>query len=43
MAKRQVCAGHIGNMLILHLHLRQHLKPKGWIIECISGVGSYHV
>lgn len=36
MAKRQqVCAGHIDKMLTLHLHLRQHLKPKGWIIECI--------
>lgn len=42
MAKRQeVCAGHIDNMLILCLHLRQHLKPKGWIIKCISGVVSY--
>lgn len=40
MAKRQeVCAGHIDNMLILCLYLRQHLKPKGWIIE--SGVVGY--
>lgn len=44
MVKRQeVCAGHIDNILILRLHLRQHLIPKGWIIECISGVVSYHV
>lgn len=42
MAKRQeVCAGHIDNMPILCWHLRQHLKPKGWIIKCISGVVGY--
>lgn len=42
MAKRQeVCAGHIDNMPILCWHLRQHLKPKGWIIKCISGVVAY--
>lgn len=44
MAKRQeVCADHIGNMLILCLCLRQHVKPEGWIIQSISGVVGYHV
>lgn len=34
--RQEVCAGLTDNTLSSFSHLRQHFKPKGWIIKCVS-------
>jgi len=41
--RQEVHAGLIDNMFSSFSHLRQHFKPKGWIMKCVSRVDSYHV